>query len=164
MLPCRNFKMKYSIRRLRADELAIAMDLAWDTFVRYEAPDYSQEGVESFRRSIIHNPEFHEAVIAGRNRIWGAFDGEKLIGLFAMCGASHICLVFTHHAYHRQGVATAIFHRLLADIRQEEPQLKRLTLNSSPYGKPFYLHCGFYPSDDERTVDGIRFTPMAFDL
>ena len=156
--------MKYPVRRLRADELPIAMDLALDTFLRYEAPDYGPEGVASFRRDIIDNIDFHEKVIQGENRMWGAFDGEKLIGLFAMRGASHICLVFTHHVYHRQGVATAIFRQLLADVRQENPELKRLTLNSSPYGKPFYLHSGFYPTDDEKTVNGIRFTAMAFDL
>lgn len=156
--------MKYHIRRLRADELAIAMDLALDTFLRYEAPDYGMEGIASFRRDIIDNIDFHEAVIAGKNRMWGAFDGEKLIGLFAMRGVSHICLVFTHHAYHRQGVATAIFHQLVADVRQENSELKRLTLNSSPYGKPFYLHSGFYPTEEEKTIDGIRFTPMAFEL
>lgn len=156
--------MKYPVGRLRADELPIAMDLALDTFLRYEAPDYGPEGVASFHRDIIDNVDFHEKVIHGENRMWGAFDGEKLIGQFAMRGASHICLVFTHHAYHRQGVATAIFRQLVTDVRQENPELKRLTLNSSPYGKPFYLHSGFYPTDDEKTVNGIRFTAMAFDL
>jgi len=156
--------MKYHIRRLRADELTIAMDLALDTFLRYEAPDYGPEGVTSFRRDIIDNVDFHDNVINGKNRVWGAFDDNKLIGLFAMRGVSHICLVFTHHAYHRQGVASAIFRQLVADIRQDNPDLKRLTLNSSPYGKPFYLHTGFYPTDEEKTINGIRFTAMAFDL
>ena len=156
--------MKYHIRRLHADELSIAMELALDTFLRYEAPDYGPQGVTTFRRDIIDNAQFHEDAISGKNRMWGAFDGEKLIGLFAMRGDSHICLVFTHHAYHRQGVASAIFRQLVSDIRQENPQLQRLTLNSSPYGKPFYLYTGFYPTDVEKTINGIRFTAMAFDL
>jgi GNAT superfamily N-acetyltransferase len=156
--------MNYHIRRLHAGELTIALELALDTFLRYEAPDYGPEGVDAFRRDIIDNAQFHEDAISGKNRMWGAFDGDKLIGLFAMRGVSHICLVFTHHAYHRQGVATALLHQLLKDVRQENPELKRLTLNSSPYGKPFYLHNGFYPTDVEKTINGIRFTAMAFDL
>lgn len=156
--------MNYRIRRLRPNELDAAMDLALDTFMRYEAPDYGPEGIASFRRDIIDNAEFREMVIQGKNRMWGAFDGTKLIGLFAMRGESHICLVFTHHMYHRQGVATALFRQLVSDVRQENPELRRLTLNSSPYGKPFYLHSGFYPTDEEKTVNGIRFTAMAFDL
>ena len=135
-----------------------------DTFLRYEAPDYGPEGIASFRRDIIDNADFHEKVISGENRMWGAFHGEKLIGLFGMRGESHICLVFTHHDYHRQGVATGLLRQLISDVRRDNPDLKRLTLNSSPYGLPFYLHSGFYPTDSEQTINGIRFTAMAIDI
>lgn len=79
-----------------------------------------------------------------------------------MRGKSHIVLVFTHHAYHRQGIASAIFKVLLEDFKRENPELTKLTLNSSPYGKPFYLHAGFKEADVERTIDGIRFTAMEY--
>ena len=29
-----------------------AMKLAWDTFVRFDAPDYSQEGIENFYKFV----------------------------------------------------------------------------------------------------------------
>lgn len=156
--------MEYEIRRLTAKEVPAAMELAWDTFLRFEAPDYGPEGVETFRRTLIENEEFLAKCRSGENRLWGALDGDTLIGLYGMRGASHICLVFTHHAYHRKGIATALFHRVMADIRKENPDLKKITLNSSPYGLPFYLYMGLYPTDVERTIDGIRFTAMAYDL
>jgi len=156
--------MEFEIRRLTADELPMALELAWDTFLRFEAPDYGPEGVETFRRTVIENEEFLEKCKRGENRMWGAFDGDKLIGLYGMRGQSHICLVFTHHAYHRKGIATALFHRVIGDIQKENPGLKRITLNSSPYGLPFYLRMGLYPRDTEKTIDGIRFTAMAYDL
>ena len=156
--------MEYEIRRLTPEELPAAMELAWDTFLRFEAPDYGPEGVEAFRRTVIENADFLAKCCSGENRMWGAFDGEKLIGLNGMRGESHICLVFTHHAYHRKGIATALFRRVISDVRRENPQVKKITLNSSPYGLPFYLHMGLYPSDAEKTIDGIRFTPMAYDL
>lgn len=156
--------MDYPIRRLRPDELNTALELAWDTYLRFEAPDYGPEGVETFRRDIVENEVFHAACRSGENRMWGAFDGEKLIGLFAMRGKSHIVLVFTHHAYHRHGVADAIFKVLLEDVKRENPELKKLTLNSSPYGKPFYLHEGFIEADVEKTINGIRFTAMEYNI
>lgn len=156
--------MEYPIRRLRPEELDAALELAWDTFLRFEAPDYGPEGATAFRRSIIENAAFHRALRSGENRMWGAFDGEKLVGLFAMRGPSHIALVFTHHAYHRKGIATALLNRLRADVRAENPNVTHLTLNSSPYGKPFYLRSGFRETDVEQTIDGIRFTPMVCDL
>lgn len=156
--------MDYPVRRLRPEELEKALTLAMDTFLRFEAPDYGPEGVASFRRDIIENARFHEGCRSGENRMCGAFDGEKLVGLFAMRGPSHICLVFTHHAYHRKGIATSIFRVLLDDVRRENPELTRLTLNSSPYGKPFYLHTGFRPTDTERCENGIVYTPMEYIL
>lgn len=153
---------EYSIRRLCPEELKTALELAMDIFLRFEAPDYGPEGIASFRRDIIENPQFHENCRNGSNRMWGAFDGERMVGLFAMRGQSHICLVFTHHEYHRQGIASAIFRQLLADVKQENPTLCRITLNSSPHGKPFYLRVGFRPVDEEKTINGIRFTAMEY--
>ena len=37
-----------------------------------------------------------------------------------------------------------------------------ITLNSSPYGLPFYKALGFVPTDNEQIVNGIRFTPMKY--
>lgn len=156
--------MKYNIRRLHADEVDAALALALETFLEFEAPDYGPEGVSTFRRDIIDNAGFRAACISGENRIWGALDGPRIIGLMAMRGASHIVLVFTHRDYQRQGVASAILHQLLTDVRKENPAVHRLTLNSSPYGLPFYLRTGFKPADAEKTINGIRFTPMTYDL
>ena len=156
--------MAFLIRRLCAGEVEAAMELAMDTFLRFEAPDYGVEGVETFRRDIIENEQFLQNCRNGVNRMWGAFEGEKLVGIFGMRGESHICLVFTHCDYHRQGIATGIFRQLLVDVRKENPQLTHLTLNSSPYGKPFYHRIGFRDADVEKTLNGIRFTPMRYEL
>ena len=52
-------------------------------------------------------------------------------------------------------LGTRMFRRLLKDYPN-----KSITLNSSPYGLPFYKVIGFVPTDEEKTVNGIRFTPM----
>ena len=39
---------------------------------------------------------------------------------------------------------------------------KAITLNSSPYGLPFYQSLGFHETDAEQTVNGIRFTPVKY--
>ena len=51
-----------------------------------------------------------------------------------------------------------MFRRLIEDYPDET-----ITLNSSPYGLPFYKAIGFVPTDEEKTVNGNRFTPMKFD-
>lgn len=153
----------YPIRKICPNEVDEALKLALDVFMQFEAPVYSPEGVETFRRDIVENPVFIEKCRTGACPIYAAFDGDKMVGIIGMrSNKTHINLVFTRQEYHRQGIATAIFHYLLADRLAEDPLLKEITLNSSPYGKPFYLHIGFIPLSEEREDDGIRYTPMKY--
>ena len=143
----------FSIRRLSEDERQTALDLAWAVFSEYESPDYSAEGTEEFRKCL-HD----EGYLSGLH-YYGTFDGEKLIGEIAIRpDRKHICFFFVDGRYHRRGIGTRMFRRLLDDYPNET-----ITLNSSPYGLPFYKAIGFVPTDEEKTVNGIRFTPMKYE-
>lgn len=54
-------------------------------------------------------------------------------------------------------MGTRLFRQLLRDLPDGT-----ITLNSSPYGLPFCQALGFQPTDQEQTVNGIRFTPMEY--
>ncbi len=151
------------IRKIENYEVQSAMELALEVFMQFEAPDYDPSGVETFKSSIVENPEYLEKARQGLCPIYGAFDGDKIVALMGMrSGKTHINLVFTKREYHRRGIARAIFQYLLKDVLGENPTLEALTLNSSPYGLPFYLAIGFVPLSDEQEIDGIRFTPMKY--
>lgn len=138
------------IRRLAEEEIPAALALAWQVFSEYESPDYSPEGTEEFRKCL-HD----EAYLAGIV-YYGAFDREKLVGLLGIRGERrHICFFFVDGAYHRRGIGTKLFGKIVEDFPGQT-----ITLNSSPYGLPFYRALGFEPTNDEQTVNGIRFTPM----
>lgn len=151
------------IRKIKSDEVESAMALALEVFLQFEAPDYPPEGVETFKKDIVENPAYLEKARQGLCPIYGAFDGEKLVALMGMrSNKTHINLVFTRQAYHRKGIAKAIFQYLLEDVLAENPTLEALTLNSSPYGLPFYLAIGFVPQSEEQQMHGIRYTPMKY--
>ena len=153
----------YTIRKITPAEVREALSLALEVFLQFEAPDYGPEGVETFKRDIVENAAFISNCEQGICPIYAAFDGERMIGMIGMrAGKTHINLVFTKKEYHRKGVATAIFRFLLNDLRRENPALKEITLNSSPYGKGFYLRLGFIPLSEEQEMDGIRYTPMKY--
>lgn len=142
----------YTIRRLTADEVPAALSLAWEVFSEYESPVYSEEGTEEFRRCL-HDEKY----LAGM-AYYGAFDGETLIGEIGIRQRKrHICFFFVKGSHHRRGVGTKLFQQLLRDVPKGT-----ITLNSSPYGLPFYQALGFLPTDKEQTVNGIRFTPMQY--
>lgn len=151
------------IRKITADEVESAMALALEVFMQFEAPDYPPEGVETFKKDIVENPEYLEKARQGACPIYGAFDGEQIVALMGMrSNKTHINLVFTKKEYHRKGIARAIFRYLLQDVLKENPSLEALTLNSSPFGLPFYLAMGFLPLSEEQEMNGIRFTPMKY--
>lgn len=156
--------MNLIIRRIKAEELNEALKLVLDTFLKFETPYYGEEGTETFKRDIIENPEFIKNCITGRNRIWGAFYDEKIVGIIGMRGESHISLLFTHSDYHRRGIATKIFNTLLEDVKEENPTITEITLNSSPYGLHFYHKIGFIDTDVQKVTNGIIYTPMVYKI
>lgn len=151
------------IRKITPCEVEDAMRLALEVFMEFEAPDYGPLGVETFKKDIVENPEYIENAKRGLCPIYGALDGNKLVALMGMRSSkTHINLVFTKKEYHRRGIARAIFAYLLDDLTRENPTLEAITLNSSPYGLPFYLAVGFVPISEEQVMNGIRYTPMKY--
>lgn len=151
------------IRKITSCEVEAAMRLALEVFMEFEAPDYGPQGVETFKKDIVENPEYIENAKRGLCPIYGAFDGDVLVALMGMRSSkTHINLVFTKKEYHRRGIARAIFAYLLDDLTRETPTLEAITLNSSPYGLPFYLAVGFVPVSEEQQMNGIRYIPMRY--
>lgn len=151
------------IRKITSNEVEDAMDLALEVFMQFEAPDYGPSGVDTFKKDIVQNEEYIKNAKLGKCPIYGAFDGDKIVALIGMrSNKTHINLVFTKKEYHRRGIAKSIFNYLLNDIINENPILEEITLNSSPYGLPFYLAIGFIPLSEEQEINGIRFTPMKY--
>ena len=48
-----------------------AIDLIWTTFLQFEAPDYSEEGVQSFKDFI------EDKEIISTLEFWGAYDNRE---------------------------------------------------------------------------------------
>ena len=144
----------FPVRPLEKGETGAALQLAWKVFCEYESPDYAPEGTEEFRKALNDDAYLMGLVY------YGAFDGDRLIGMLGIREEkAHLCLLFVDGEYHRRGVGTALFERMREDYRG-----RTITVNSSPFGVPFYRALGFTPTDGEQTVSGIRFTPMAYSI
>ena len=147
-----NISYDITIRPLADSEIEAAHKLAWDVFIEFEAPDYPPEGVEEFRKTLED-----EAYLSGL-KYYGAFIEEKLVGLLTIRETTaHICFFFVDAHYQRRGIGTKLFRYLLEDFPE-----RNITLNSAPYGLPFYKKLGFIETDTEQSMNGIRFTPMEY--
>lgn len=152
--------MTTTIRPLYEADLSVASALIGRVFDRFEGPDYPAEGIETFHR-IISTEAMSERLRSGQMQAWGAFRGDELIGVLASRDQCHISLLFVEQAYHRQGIARALFDTFCSLLRPDAT-IHRITVNSSPFAIGAYIRLGFTPTSAEQTIDGIRFTPMEY--
>lgn len=137
---------KLLIKQLNNNEIENALSLAWKVFMEYEAPDYTQEGIDEFYKSI------HDEKFLSMLSLYGAFSDDELVGVIATrSNGKHIALFFVDGKYHRQGIGKQLL---------KEVQTSKMTVNSSPYAVSIYRKLGFESTDTEQVVNGLRFTPM----
>lgn len=142
----------YPVRRLNPEEIPQALELIWEVFLQYEAPEYTQQGVEFFRASL-DDPQRTRALT-----FYGAFDGDALVGTLCMREPQHIGDFFVRADHHRKGIGRALFETMR---REYEEQI--FTVHSSPYAVEVYRRLGFFPVGPEQVVNGLRFTPMRYE-
>lgn len=146
------WKKSFNVLRLTEAQIPNALELAWKVFLEYEAPVYSEEGVKEFGKCL-HDDRYLSGI-----DYYGAYDGKTPVGVLGIrVNTTHICFFFVDGRYQRLGLGTKLFNAMIKDFPDSD-----ITLNSSPYGLPFYKALGFSATDKEQTVNGIRFTPMIF--
>ena len=134
----------------RKNETKDAMRLVRTVFMRFEAPDYSDEGIRTFLDFI--DSEANTNLLA----LYAAYDGDELRGVIAIRnGGNHISLFFVDEHYQGQGIGRQLFETAWMHCSHSD-----MTVNASPFAVKIYERLGFRATDDEQTVNGIRFTPM----
>ncbi|MBN2852466.1 MAG: GNAT family N-acetyltransferase [Clostridia bacterium] len=140
------------IKKLEKSDMDEALKLVMNVFMMFEAPDYIDEGIVSFRKCI-NSREYIDNLA-----IYGAFDDDNVIGVIATRNeGNHIALFFVHGKYHRQGIGKRLFETVIDNSTEN-----MITVNSSPYAAEVYHHLGFIDTDTEQLVDGMRFIPMIY--
>ncbi len=145
--------MDVIIREIDKTAFDEALSLVWRVFQEYEASDYTQQGIDEFYKSI------HDESFLSKLSMFGAYINEELVGVIATRNnGAHIALFFVDGDYHKQGIGRKLFKKVL-----EQSTASRMTVNSSPFAVPVYRKLGFIDTDKEQTVNGLRFTPMAYE-
>lgn len=142
------------IRKILKKEMKEALDLVWKVFLEFEAPDYTEEGIQEFKKAIDDNEWVN------KRDFYGAFDeNNKILGVIATKDTNHIALFFVDGKYHRQGIGRKLYEKAKSLNKSNY-----FTVNSSPYAHEVYKRLGFTDTDIEQCVNGLRFYPMKVNL
>ena len=74
---------KFCVRPVYADEYQDVMGLAWKTFLRFEADEYTPEGVKSFQ-NFITNETLKKLFDTGKYPIFVAVYREEIVGMLSL--------------------------------------------------------------------------------
>lgn len=151
--------MDWNIETIKIDELKETLELVKRVFDEFEAPYYSQEGIENFYKFI--DFDNMKKVLNENYKMYVAKKENEIIGMIAFRDNSHIALLFVDKEYHKKGIARKLFEKVKKYCIENNKNLEIITVNSSPYGVGFYEKVGFIKTSEEQIVDGIRFTPMS---
>lgn len=155
-------KPTYVYRFARTDEWIAAMDLAWRTFSRFNAAEYSEEGIRNFY-DFVTDVGLYESFLRGEYQMIVALDGETIIGLATVRNGNHLSLLFVDEAYQGQGIGKTLLMNMCRYLRFEMGE-EYMTLTAAPLAVEFYKKLGFRVTKPETTVSGIRVTGMEIDL
>ncbi len=151
----------FTVRTVRDEEIADAIELAKRVFLEFEAPEYSDEGVRTFL-NYADDENFRQSFLNKKELFLICLSDKNIIGMINTRGCSHISMLFVDKLFHRQGVATLLIKELFKSIK--ERGATKITVNSSPFAIPFYHRCGFKDIKSEQLQNGIRFTPMECEI
>lgn len=148
--------LEYKIEELKLENLEEAINVIKLTFMKFEAPDYSKEGIENFFKFV--NYETIKENLNKNMKMYVAKVNEKIVGVIGYRDNTHINLLFVLEEYQHNGIAKALYYLVIEKCKKNGTQ--RVTVNSSPYAHNVYLKFGFIDDNQIQEVDGIKFYPM----
>lgn len=137
----------------------LVSDMVWEVFMEFEAPDYSDKGLETFK-AFIEPRRLQNEIENNGFKVLCCFEGDELAGAVAFRRIAHISLLFVKKDHHRRGIARRLMELAKEQILQNYPEITAITVNSSPYAVEVYKRLGFSPTDRMQEMEGLVFMPM----
>lgn len=131
-------------------------DVVSNSFNTFVAPDYSQEGIDTFY-NFLNNGEIFTKAIENNENLIVAYDNTRPVGVILSREKSHISLLFVNENYQNKGIAKNLF-----SIFKENSNSEKITVNSSPFAVKIYEKLGFTSTSSMQETHGIKFIPMEF--
>lgn len=152
--------MNILISELKTEEIGEFADLVKEVYDEFVAADYPDEGNSTFYR-FITGEAIKQRLENGNLLICARIDG-RLAGVHEVRDKNHIALFFVRKQFHNRRTGHALFNYSLNYLKNKNPEIGKITVNSSPYAVEIYKRLGFTGTSGMQEKDGIKFYPMEY--
>lgn len=150
------------ISPIQPSHIEEAIDLVRRVFLVSVASEFSTYGVDEFLGYA--NAESMRKRLGANHFALVAFLEGVIVGLIEVRNNDHISMLFVDNQYQQQGIGRALIQQAISACTETGLDLISMTVNASPNAVAAYKRIGFLPVDEEKLVNGIRFTPMSLHL
>ncbi len=147
-----------AIRFMREGEKRAVCDMVHKVFDLSVAPLYTEKGRRSFKDYA--DPEEMSARVNTDHFVLLALAGGDIAGMVEIRRHRHVSLLFVSPGFQGKGVGGLLLEKAVELCRKTDPQLREMTVNSSPNALRAYERMGFAPTGGEQVICGVRFIPM----
>lgn len=147
-----------AIRLMREGEERGVCDMVHKVFDLSVAPLYTEKGRRSFKDYA--DPEEMSARVNTDHFVLLAIAGGDIVGMVEIRRHRHVSLLFVAPGFQGKGVGGLLLEKAVELCRKTHPQLREMTVNSSPNALRAYERMGFAPTGGEQVICGVRFIPM----
>ena len=150
--------MTISYRMIKSGEESAVSSFVLEVFNEFVAPLFAEEGVEEFNRYT--SADAITGRIENGNMLLVAEAEDEIVGIIEVRENNHVGWLFVDKRFQRTGVGRHLLKNAVELCKERDNTVNRITVNSSPNAVAAYRRFGFRAVEDEKTVNGIRHTPM----
>ena len=150
------------VRELKKDEWSQAMHLAWTSFLKSEAANCAPEGVKAFYR-FVTDTDLEKMFLLGEYKAFGAFDGDRIIGVAGVRSINFLSILFVDEEYHHRHIATDLVAMVVEHISTGTHK-KEVKVYSALPAVGFYRKLGFVQTEKVRSDSGVTYMPMVLTI
>ncbi len=151
-----------TFRKMVTDESDVVSRFVCSVFGSSVAPLYTKRGRRKFREYA--DPEAISLRIGTDHFVLLAVEDSRIAGMIEMRRHRHVSLLFVESDRQGRGLGRDLLRRAMEICRSADPDLREITVNSSPNAVGVYGRMGFETTGREQNINGVRSTPMRLRL
>jgi len=147
------------IEHIKLKDIIEASKFIKKVFDEFIAEDYSEKGAGHFYE-LIDEQSIQQRFLNG-NMIIVAKSENRITGYIEITNLNHIYLLFVAKEFQKKGIGRKLIYFSLNMLIENNPELTRVTVNSTSFAIKFYEKLGFGKMADFQYKNGIISYPMS---